>query len=251
MTETTDMQNILARFSNEATTADAVCAALRHCIIEGVLRPGKRLLSDELATQLGVSRTPVREALRKLEAEGHVSPASGSKGLVVREYSENDLEEVFFIRELLEGAAARLAADSVSPSDLARMGEFIEDMEFASERGKADVFRQLAGEFHSLVHQASRNKRLSAMLQDLQENIRRFNTSTLYTAGRMADALREHRALYEALKARDGDKAEQLAREHRRKTLAMRRQLIRSETRGDLVEEMSSQRSRRKPSLPA
>src|SRR5262245_25374186 len=99
MNEAIDMQDILARFSDEATTANAVCAALRHCIIEGAFGPGERLLSDDLAGRLGVSRTPVREALRKLEAEGYVSVASG-KGLVVREISEKELEELFFIREL-------------------------------------------------------------------------------------------------------------------------------------------------------
>jgi DNA-binding GntR family transcriptional regulator len=249
MIEAADMQELLARFGNEPTTADAVCATLRHCIVEGALRPGQRLLSDDLANRMGVSRTPVREALRKLEAEGYVS-ASG-KGLVVREYSEKDLEEVFFIRELLEGAAARLAAENASSQELTHMAELLEDMEIASQRGHADVFRTLTGEFHSLIHRASRNDRLAAMLRDMQDNVRRFSSSTLYAAGRTEEALAEHRSLYEAFKTRDGAKAEDLARAHRRKTLAMRRQMIRSQARGEMSDDMPYAPPSKNPAWPA
>jgi DNA-binding GntR family transcriptional regulator len=220
------MRDILASFSDQGSTVNAVYSTLRHCIIEGQFRPGERLLSDDLAGRMGVSRTPIREALRKLEAEGYVSTASG-KGLVVRELSEQDLEEIFFIREVLEGGAARLAAENITSTQLVRMEELLEDMELARERGSMDVLRRLTGEFHSLVHGASRNDRLALMLRDLQDNVRQFSSSTLF-AGRAEDALSEHRALYEAFKKRDGERAEALAREHRRKTLAMRRQMIRS-----------------------
>lgn len=232
MVEANDLRDVLARFTSEATTAHAVCAALRHCIVEGSIRPGERLLSDDLAGRLGVSRTPVREALRRLEAEGYVSAASG-KGLVVTEYSERDLEEVFFIRELLEGAAARLAAENASLADLRGMAELVEDMEIASERGDVGVFRTLTGEFHGLVYTAGRNDRLAAMLRDIQNNVRRFSSSTLFTPGRMKDALAEHRALLAAFESRDGDRAEELARAYRRKNLAARRQMIRAHRSGE------------------
>jgi DNA-binding GntR family transcriptional regulator len=233
MIEAHDLQEMLARFSDGGTTANAVCAALQHCIVEGAFRPGERLLSDDLATRMGVSRTPVREALRMLEAKGYVSAAPG-KGLVVREYSETDLEDVFFVRALLEGAAARLAAENALPRDLLRMEEFLEDMEIANERRDVDLFRRLAGEFQSFVCETSRNQHLAAMLQDIQNDIRRFSLSTLFSRGRTLEALGEHRALFEAIKARDGDRAEEVAREHRRKTLAMRREIIRSRMRGDV-----------------
>src|SRR5438105_3225610 len=93
------------------TTADAVYEALRQRIVEGEFAPGQRLRSDALATALKVSRTPVREALRKLEAEGLVG-LSPRGGLIVQELSEDDLNEIFLIREALEGQAARLAAEN-------------------------------------------------------------------------------------------------------------------------------------------
>jgi DNA-binding GntR family transcriptional regulator len=221
------MRDILANFGNQGTTANAVYSALRHCILEGELQPGERLLSDDLAGRLGVSRTPVREALRKLEAEGYVVTTSG-KGLIVRELSEKELEEVFFIREILEGAAARLAAENITSSQLVRLEELVEDMEVANKRGRMDVLRTLTGEFHGLVHHASRNDRLEVLLRDLQDSVRQFSSSTLF-AGRAAEALTEHRALLKAIKARNGDDAELAAREHRRKTLAARRRLLRSQ----------------------
>jgi DNA-binding GntR family transcriptional regulator len=232
MTRSPDLRQVLDRFAEEATTANAVHAALRHCIVEGILRPGERLLSDDLATRLGVSRTPVREALRKLEAEGHVAHGQG-KGLVVRTFSDRDLDEVFFVRELLECAASRLAAENAAPAEIARMGELIEDLEIAATRDDADLFRALSGQFHLSVHEAGRNRRLAEMLATLQDNVRRFSGSTLYASGRLAEALGEHRALYQAIRDRDGDRAEALTREHRRRTLAMRRQMIRQRNLGE------------------
>ncbi|MGV6875629.1 GntR family transcriptional regulator [Pseudochelatococcus sp. B33] len=237
------MRDILANFSNQGTTANAVYSALRYCIIEGQLQPGERLLSDDLAGRLGVSRTPVREALRKLEAEGYVTTAWG-KGLVVRELSEKELEEVFFIREVLEAAAARLAAENITSTQLIRLEELLEDMDIANKHGHMELFRKLTGEFHALIHQASRNDKLALLLRNLLDSVRQFSSSTLF-AGRATEALAEYHALYEAIKARDGGKAEQLARDHRRKTLAMRRQMLRSKAMDEAT--AGKPHTRRKP----
>src|SRR5689334_5586362 len=125
MLDASTMRHLLTRFAARTTTANAVYETLKHCIVEGSLSSGERLLSDDLASRLGVSRTPVREALRKLEAGGYVSAGSGH-GLVVRNYDETDLEEVFLVREQLEGAAARLAAETISRSALDRLGELLD-----------------------------------------------------------------------------------------------------------------------------
>jgi DNA-binding GntR family transcriptional regulator len=234
MIEANAMREILASFNDQGTTANAVYSALRHCIIEGEFRPGERLLSDDLAGRLGVSRTPVREALRKLEAEGYVVAATG-KGLIVREFSEKELDDLFFIREILEGAAARLAAENVTPAELVQMEELLEDMELAKTRENMDVFRTLTGKFHALFHSASRNDRLASMLREIQDSVRQVGSSTIFS-GRVSEALKEHRALYNAFKARDSDKAEELAREHRRRTLVARREMIRSRARGEIDE---------------
>jgi Transcriptional regulators len=196
------LQQVLRRFRNSGTTADAVYSTLRHCIVLGDLAPGERLLSDGLASRLGVSRTPVREALRKLEAEGLVA-ASPRLGLVVREISEQDLAEIFAIREALEATAARLAAENAAPSELADLRALLEDMETVCRRGELETLRDLTAEFHLYVCRAGHNGRLLRMLKDLQDQVRHLKTSTLFKEGRAAEALQEHRNLLLALEARE------------------------------------------------
>jgi DNA-binding GntR family transcriptional regulator len=223
------MKKLLEKFSGTGTTADAVYQALRYSIVHGDLEPGERLRSDALATKLRVSRTPVREALRKLEAEGLVAQAGA--GLVVRTLSEQDLTEVFYVREALEGMAARLAAENATPSEIAEIRELLEDMEAVRQRGDVGALRRLTGEFHQLVCRAAHNNRLLQSLQTLLDHVRQIQTSTLYNAGRPAAALDEHRSLLRAIEARDGDRAERAARQHRRKTLELRREMLRAQLR--------------------
>jgi DNA-binding GntR family transcriptional regulator len=211
------------------TTAEAVYRALRHGIVHGDLAPGERLRSDALATELRVSRTPVREALRKLEAEGLVAHA-GSR-LVVRAITEQDLTELFYVREALEGMAARLAAENATPAEIAAIRELLEDMDTVRRSGDIGVFRRLAGEFHRLVCRAAHNDRLLQSLQSLLDHVRQFQSSTLYGEGRPAEALQEHRKLLAAIEARDGESAERLAREHRRRTLELRKEMLREQLR--------------------
>jgi DNA-binding GntR family transcriptional regulator len=224
------LSQVMRRFRNSGTTAEAVYSTLRHCIVLGDLAPGERLLSDGLATRLGVSRTPVREALRKLEAEGLVA-ASPRLGLVVREISEQDLAEIFTIREALEATGARLAAESATAAEISDMRELLEDMDAARQRGELQLFRELTAEFHLAVCRAGHNGRLLRMLKDLQDQVRHLKTSTLFIKGRAQEALQEHRDLLLALEARDPERAEAVSRSHRRKTLELRRKMLREQTR--------------------
>jgi DNA-binding GntR family transcriptional regulator len=223
------LRALLQEQDESGTTAEAVYRTLRHGIVHGDLAPGERLRSDALANELRVSRTPVREALRKLEAEGLVAH-SGSR-LVVRAFSEKDLTELFYVREALEGMAARLASENATPSEILEIGELLEDMEAVRRRGDIDVLRRLTGEFHQLVCRASHNDRLLQSLQSLLDHVRQIQTSTLYSEGRPAEALKEHRGLLQAIEAGDGDRAENLARAHRRKTLELRKEMLRAQLR--------------------
>jgi DNA-binding GntR family transcriptional regulator len=223
------LRALIEEQSTTGTTADAVYQTLRHGILHGDPAPGERLRSDALANELRVSRTPVREALRKLEAEGLVA-RSGS-ALIVRALSERDLTELFYVREALEGMAARLAAENATPSEIAEIRELLEDMEAVRRSGDVGTLRRLTGEFHQLVCRASHNDRLLQSLKTLLDHVRQIQTSTLYGEGRPAEALKEHRNLLRAIEARDADRAEKLAREHRRKTLILRREMLREQMR--------------------
>jgi DNA-binding GntR family transcriptional regulator len=223
----------LKGLKNIGTAVDAVYEVLRRSILDGELSPGHRLRSDVLANELKVSRTPVREALRKLETEGLVD--ASRSGLVVRQSSEEDLVEIFYLREALEGMAARLAAENATRAEIDELHALFEDMEAVAARGDIALVRKLTGEFHLLVCRASHNKRLIQSLQGLLDHVRQAQSSTLYMPGRPADALKEHRALLRAIEKRDPDLAETLARQHRRKTLDLRRKMLREQARQNRV----------------
>ena len=223
----------LKGLKNIGTAVDAVYEVLRRSILDGELPPGHRLRSDVLANELKVSRTPVREALRKLESEGLVD--ASRSGLVVRQSSEEDLVEIFYLREALEGMAARLAAENATRAEIDELHALFEDMEAVAGRGDIALVRKLTGEFHLLVCRASHNKRLIQSLQGLLDHVRQAQSSTLYMPGRPADALKEHRALLRAIEKRDPDLAETLARQHRRKTLDLRRKMLREQARQNRV----------------
>jgi DNA-binding GntR family transcriptional regulator len=127
--------------------------------------------------------------------------------------------------------AARLAAENATPAETEEIRDLLEDMEAVCRRGDLGALRRLTGEFHLLVCRASHNSRLLQSLQSLLDQARQIGTSTLYTKGRPAQALEQHRGLLAAIEARDGDRAEKLAREHRRKTLEIRKDMLRERSR--------------------
>ena len=214
---------------NAGSTVDTVYDVLRRGILDGELPPGHRLRSDALANDLDVSRTPVREALRKLETEGLV--VASRHGVMVRQLSEQDLTDIFYMREALEGMAARLAAENATRAEVDELKALFEDMETLAAHGDISELRELTGEFHMLIWRASHSARLTQALQGLLDHARQAQSSTLYMPGRPADALKEHRSLLRAIEKRDADLAETLARQHRCKVLALRREMLREQAR--------------------
>src|SRR5215475_3778307 len=130
---------------NAGSAVDVVYGVLRRGILDGELAPGRRLRSDALATDLDVSRTPVREALRKLETEGLV--VASRHGVVVRQPTEQDLTEIFYMREALEGMAARLAAENATRAEVDELKALFEDMEALATHSDVAELRELTGEF--------------------------------------------------------------------------------------------------------
>jgi DNA-binding GntR family transcriptional regulator len=230
---------LLARFSNAATTADAVYQVLRHCIIYGELLPGSKLRADALAKEMHISRTPVRDALRKLETEG-LAVMSARLGLIVPELSENDLIEAFQIREVLEGLAAKLTVENATPAEIAKIEELVDELESACARGEIDLMRDLVTEYRQSIYRASHNERLLQLLIVLQDRARQFRSFTLYIPGRPKEALEEYRELVQAIKQRDAKRAEELARSHRRKALTLRLQMLREQRRAQRASQLSA-----------
>lgn len=192
---------------------ELVFETIREAIINGVLKPGERLMEIQLAEELGVSRTPIREAIRKLELEGFVVMVP-RKGAYVADISLKDIADVFEIRGALEGLAAQLAAERATDEELEEMERMLVEIGEAIENKDVERLVETDTRFHEVLFRASRNERLTQILSLLREQIHSYRMRTLAHPARMRVALEEHRTLVEALAQRDPETARRVAQEH-------------------------------------
>ena len=214
---------------------EAVFRSLCEALQAGSYRAGDRLRGEEVAQRLKVSRTPVREALGRLAARGFVEPAGG-RGLIVRSLDISEVLELYAMREIMEGAAARLAAEHASAPEVDALRDIEQAFVEASETDAAEMAGEMARElarlnraFHEAVCCAARNRYLDNASRELQDWIALLGPTTFTVTGRPSTSHGEHQAIIEAIAARDGDKAEQLARAHIREALRCRLKLLRKQ----------------------
>jgi DNA-binding GntR family transcriptional regulator len=200
-------------FDAPVPSSERVYRALKHRILAGMLEPGTRLVELQLATEFSVSRTPVREALKRLTAEGliRVDPV---RGIVVSDVDARELEEIFVVREVLDGLAARLAAERVSTTDLTKLNLLMDMMRDAARTGQWEGMVQANATFHDVLHQAAGNERLRHLTRNLLDFVRRFSTEAFASPERANAVLAEHEEIIHALETRDPDLAERVARRH-------------------------------------
>jgi len=200
-----------------------VYEAIAERIISGALPPGARITEEELAEQLGVSRTPIREAMKSL-AKVELIELLPRRGAYVRQLSQVDLNEIYEIREILEGMVARLALDHVTREDLESLKEKIASCRRDLAEGRAESFLDADESLHSLLLERCPNVRLRKMLKSLNNLVRYFRVQVAKDIGRAAEAVEEHDAIISALEARDADALEAAAKNHiritRERTLA-------------------------------
>ncbi len=206
-------------------TSDTVADIVREAILDGVLTPGTWLREAELAQELSVSRTPIRDALRSLAAEGLLT-LHANQGAVVAAMTADDIVELYAIRETLEGMAARLAARRASPRVLDNLHGLLSEM---ARAGQERQFRELSDlnlDFHRSVRQATANRYLDRCLTDVEHAVRRFRYATYELPGRVADSLAEHSAIAEAIGARDPESAAREAMAHMRRLAELRLRML-------------------------
>ncbi len=218
---------LIDRYANAGTAAETAYAVLREAILRNILTPGARLRADDLAKQLGVSKTPVREALRKLQAEDLIVVSAGN-GLTVKVLSEKQLLEIYYTREALEGMAARLAAENAGQLDLASLRAVLHDIEAALSRSNIAEVRTFTGEFQLVVFKAAHNDVLFDLLKTLREKVRNHRITTMSIPGRDEEVVIFCRDLLGAIETRNPDAAERIARANRRRTLELRLKMMRS-----------------------
>lgn len=192
---------------------EVVFEAIRNAIISGSLKPGERLMEVQMAERLGVSRTPIREAIRKLELEGLIIILP-RKGAYVADLSVKDLTEVLEIRAALEGMATGLAVTRINEEEIEELELIALKFHKALENNNLEELLFQDSQFHEAIFKASRNERLIQLNNNLREQVQRFREMYLKKVNRSKKTSREHFDIVEAISSRDISKAEKLARKH-------------------------------------
>jgi len=189
--------------------ADQAYDRFREGLRTGAFRPGQRLLETELAERLGMSRTPVREAIRRLQSEGLI-PHLPARGLCVAAYDAAQVDELYVMREALEGTAARLAAQHAGRPEIALLQRMLDQEAALAGEAVAEHNRR----FHRALHQAAHNRYLLGSLSAISDALLLLGPTTLEEPGRAAAARTEHARIVSAIAARDAAGAEAAARAH-------------------------------------
>jgi DNA-binding GntR family transcriptional regulator len=201
-----ERQPLIDRLPAHPTVREVAYRRLRQLILDGTLAPGERIFENGLAEQLGVSRTPLREALRQLETEGLVQ-LSARRGAMVPALSAADMHEEFLIRATLEGLAIRLAAPRLLARHFQLLGRELDRMQTALAGGKRSAFLEHHRRFHMTLFDTTQAPRLVRLLANLLEASERYEQLELAHDVLHADEMAHHRVLYELLQTGDGERA--------------------------------------------
>lgn len=186
---------------------------IRNDILEGRYPTGAFLVETKLAAELGVSRTPIREALKQLELDDLVLSIP-NRGMMVQGISAHDVADIFTIRHLLEGQSAYWAAQRINAEQMDKLTETLALMDMYTQKGDAGNLARLDTEFHDIIFSASNSRILKHILSSLHQNTQRARRFSLSVPDRSHKSIEEHRAIYDAIAAHDADKAKTLMEAH-------------------------------------
>lgn len=192
---------------------DIVFQTLRKAILNGELEPGERLMETQLGEKLGVSRTPIREAIRKLELEGLVIMVP-RKGAQVAQFTGKDIQDVLEVRASLEALAAKLACKHMDERSFLKLQLIITEYEYAAKDEDIEVMIQKDIEFHDTIAYASQNEKLTQLYNNMREQVQRYRIAYLKNTEESNAVIAEHNEILAALKNRDNDLAANLATKH-------------------------------------
>lgn len=192
---------------------DVVFITLRRAILTGQLKPGERLLEVHLANKLGVSRTPIREAIRKLELEGLVIMIP-RRGAEVARITEKSLKDVLEVRRALDALSVELACDRITEEDMKRLLQACQDFEKAAKGKDASVIAKADVALHDIIVEATGNQRLAQLVNNLSEQMYRYRFVYIKEESKHDMLVAEHREIYESIASRDKERAARAAKLH-------------------------------------
>lgn len=200
-------------FNQSKPIRDIVYESLRKTIISGVIPVGERIVEKEYAERLNISRTPVREALRRLELEELVEYLPRT-GVVVKRISIEDVIEIYKIRHNLEVLATTSAMENITEQEIREIEELLDLTERKNKEGNVEEVVKLFGVFNSKIYEASRMKRLASMISKLNEYLQRFRNISIAENERREKALREHREILKAIKEKNKEDIDDIIKRH-------------------------------------
>ncbi len=222
-----------------APLRDRIAASIRNAIMDGRLKPGIRLTEQELVEMLGVSRTPLREALLLLDSEGFVNVLP-RRGAVVSSISTKDVEDVYGAKSILESGAAKLACDKISNELIDELESLTDEME-ASLKGERKDYRMLLNinaEFHQMLSDAGGNKKISQFIRNLRSQTLRYNYIYLSIQSHTDSSISDHRKITDALRNRNKELVEKYIKEHNEAACRSLCEYIKKQTLKNPVHEM-------------
>jgi DNA-binding GntR family transcriptional regulator len=210
---------------------EEVYDSLKKSILHGKLKGGERLIEEQLAHQIGISRTPVREAFHKLERDELVTRLPKG-GFAVREFTKEDVEEIFGIRSALESYAVFLATLHISPERISTLEKKIEETEKVMKSRDNDKVIRLHTEFHDLLYKSCKSNKLIEMINNFRDYFYRYRPALLRTEKNIRDSIEDHRQMLEAMKKKNPRLVERLVRNHLRKGMEI---ILKEINMGELV----------------
>lgn len=207
------MQILKPDKKKDGSLTERVYLDLRHGIITGAIRGGTRLVETALASEMNVSRTPVREALHKLALEGFLYSIPRA-GYIVEETSETDIKDLFTTRTAIEKIAVKWAIEKITDEELQRLELNLQNTDEVIKAGATETMMDLDAEFHQIIYRAARSKTLYKINQTLSDHTLRFRLACIHVPELAQRAKQGHIKIFQAIQARDTTAAEEMVEEH-------------------------------------
>ncbi len=205
---------------------------VEKCIITGKFSPGQQIKEDEIASRLEISRPPVREAFKLLEAEGLVT-RKPRRGVFVTEITSEDIREIYTLKVVLYGLATSQAIEKISQQGLGRLEKIVTSMESCVQKDPADIgeYQNLHEEFHDLLIHIAEHERIRKIIANLNNQVRRFSFKSLSEREHLLSSCKYHRQIYEAIRCKDKELAERINAEHVLQGMKVSQRVLERETK--------------------
>lgn len=207
------MKDFKIKIEEPKLLSEDIADSIKTAIIKGKLKPGERISEGDLADTMGISRTPLREAFRKLENEGFIT-ITPRKGAVVKEIDPGEARDLYIIKGTLEGLAARLAAPMIKDRDIEKLVKINEELKGLMDGNDLETFYRLHRRFHMVFVKASGNAKLIQMISNLNDHFKRFGIVSLTLPGQFEQTIQQHEQIIKAFRKGDEKIAEEKVKEN-------------------------------------